>query len=1124
MNKPLMASLVVAMAGLAAANDSSNYVRDGLVLQFDAIDNAGAGQHSDNPTVWKDLSGNGHDLTLPAAAKMTVGKDVLTFNKAQVAVVVPELVESANTEWTLEVVVRASDEFVPSGFCYFVQSMRAWLFFRELESKTCGIGSVCRSSDGKRYYRGIPKWCSNWNNVPFMRHFHTYSARTSEAHAPDGQSIAIDGGLYISSQTTGNEASQSVDDSVIVGNSSYKFHYRAIRLYKRHLTEDEMRQNAAEDARRFPSETDADAPANPFSDAVWYFRGPTGEDDATLGAADAKNALWTGATTSNPADSIAIQGPADNVKVRTMDVVCPYSGKMLRNQKVLDFVQAAWEEGGVKKASVSYCSTSVPGNYTNMAPYTVFLRFRLDSTMAPGVQSEFLSLGYQYSNESGLCLQLRGDDDSNMYVYARHGTNADQFKGMLTSPAHAIKKGKWIDFALTVDGRDNWLYYQSEDGEFYSERQNTAIVTSRDTRDHVLNLGGTVSKSSDLASNLYNFRGQIHQVGIWSRCLSEAEVRQAFCGGCAKGDAVRVGVPNGSACEFSGVGDVDADASNGWMGMKNGLATVGESLRIAFDLPQDVGFGRTFRFTSTPWSQDGATLRVSLNGCPIAESLSVPAGKTATAPVDSAFFRPTGNVLTVERTDAGAQSLEIDCLALTAGGGSSGTEPTGKVTEYDVYSGAWCWYRNPVDDDQDGYLFADTTTSESDECRDELRVSDPTDERHHWLHGSVVKGSNFRHVRETVVFPAAGMSVADEPCIRFVNPTVEEDGVLKATWGGMLRTMFPVTNEVGYSALVRFKLDAFQGDNHVAELMGTGYEWANKRGSAVRLQSDPDNMSVRINCGTTGLVFDGTTTGASENRLQAGKWIDLGYTVSNGWFRLYTCVEGGAVVEQLLFGGAGCLGTPAASSELRLGSMSGGGKAKSSNPDDFLGFQGLVHHVAVWPRTLTDKEMRLAMSWPKPDIFHVGTANGSRKEFAGGENPFAVRTSGASREAGCVVGTKGTYTVNFDVGSSETVKNQRLIVSTTAEGEDASFEVRINGEKIVNYASDRSEISTLDVAAGASTVFGVRKGTLKTGANTLTITRVDDNAGLVYIDAVSLGNCGDNPHVRSGDGIIIFVR
>ena len=53
------AALVCSLASVTLyASDSTSYVQDGLVLQFDAIENAGRNQHDDGATVWKDLVGS----------------------------------------------------------------------------------------------------------------------------------------------------------------------------------------------------------------------------------------------------------------------------------------------------------------------------------------------------------------------------------------------------------------------------------------------------------------------------------------------------------------------------------------------------------------------------------------------------------------------------------------------------------------------------------------------------------------------------------------------------------------------------------------------------------------------------------------------------------------------------------------------------------------------------------------------------------------------------------------------------------------------------------------------------------------------------------------------------------
>ena len=57
-----------------------DYVQDGLIAMWDGIENAGLGVHDPSATVWKDLSGNGYDLScfnsyewLDSAVKLSGG-------------------------------------------------------------------------------------------------------------------------------------------------------------------------------------------------------------------------------------------------------------------------------------------------------------------------------------------------------------------------------------------------------------------------------------------------------------------------------------------------------------------------------------------------------------------------------------------------------------------------------------------------------------------------------------------------------------------------------------------------------------------------------------------------------------------------------------------------------------------------------------------------------------------------------------------------------------------------------------------------------------------------------------------------------------------------------------------
>ena len=52
------------MLGGEKAPTAKSYVQDGLIAMWDGIENAGWGTHDASATVWKDLAGNGYDLTV----------------------------------------------------------------------------------------------------------------------------------------------------------------------------------------------------------------------------------------------------------------------------------------------------------------------------------------------------------------------------------------------------------------------------------------------------------------------------------------------------------------------------------------------------------------------------------------------------------------------------------------------------------------------------------------------------------------------------------------------------------------------------------------------------------------------------------------------------------------------------------------------------------------------------------------------------------------------------------------------------------------------------------------------------------------------------------------------------
>lgn len=86
-----------------------DYVKNGLILQLDGINNTGNG-HSNNTTTWKDLSGKGHDATLSnfnfGTANSGWTEDRLVFDGVDDKGLIPNDGSLDMTDQTIEIVVK----------------------------------------------------------------------------------------------------------------------------------------------------------------------------------------------------------------------------------------------------------------------------------------------------------------------------------------------------------------------------------------------------------------------------------------------------------------------------------------------------------------------------------------------------------------------------------------------------------------------------------------------------------------------------------------------------------------------------------------------------------------------------------------------------------------------------------------------------------------------------------------------------------------------------------------------------------------------------------------------------------------------------------------------------------
>ena len=96
--------------GVPTAKD---YIQDGLIAMWDGIENAGWGVNDPSATVWKDLSGNGNDLTQTGTVNTTWEDNACVFdeNRCMGMGSFPEAKDAVlSKNFTLEVVFSITSE------------------------------------------------------------------------------------------------------------------------------------------------------------------------------------------------------------------------------------------------------------------------------------------------------------------------------------------------------------------------------------------------------------------------------------------------------------------------------------------------------------------------------------------------------------------------------------------------------------------------------------------------------------------------------------------------------------------------------------------------------------------------------------------------------------------------------------------------------------------------------------------------------------------------------------------------------------------------------------------------------------------------------------------------------
>ena len=217
---------------------SQLYIKNGLALQYDAINNTGSGH--DNITItWKDLSGNNNDGALTNMDINSVtsnwAENYISFNGQNNYILVPSSDSINSNAYTIEMVFNQEAVINEDKSVLIAKAGEYTIELNADNTISYGIGS------NNEYYKTMQ--IINLNKI-------YYIAVTYENNL---QKIYVNGELIGQSTVDGTVSQTQADLTIGANNTSYPFKGKiyATRIYNRSLTENEILQNFNIDKQKY---------------------------------------------------------------------------------------------------------------------------------------------------------------------------------------------------------------------------------------------------------------------------------------------------------------------------------------------------------------------------------------------------------------------------------------------------------------------------------------------------------------------------------------------------------------------------------------------------------------------------------------------------------------------------------------------------------------------------------------------------------------------------------------------------------------------------------------------------------------------------------------------------------
>ena len=415
--------------------------------------------------------------------------------------------------------------------------------------------------------------------------------------------------------------------------------------------------------------------AGVFDDAIFWCRGALDKNgNGYPDEGDFPDALHAGDSTyygHKGSSWYKSNEPARQFKISTEEIVDPATCRSLGLHQCLKFTQPLYDNGGA--TWIDEQAFRLTEKFNSQKPHDAdgwafYIRFRPDGgvKLADDSDTQYLfNYFHKLADNSGGAILMIEGSPTNGYLSVQlggSGTSKKALTGMRDKNAYyCLCTNKWTDVIVSRVGDKVDVYSMREGGRLY--HQSYTYSRTEDTGFYSQCVLGRylydASAHAYSASSVYNFRGSVRDLAIWSRALSAEEAQEIiFPTGTEK---FRLGTHNGSSLEFTGTGSptVEPDSTNGW---RASLATIGagQSLSVKFDIKaNETALDEMLFFTALPDSDAGA-LSLSLNGSAVG-TIQVQPGKTVSCHVGKGLFVESGNLLTLSNASGG--TIKVDGIS-----------------------------------------------------------------------------------------------------------------------------------------------------------------------------------------------------------------------------------------------------------------------------------------------------------------------------------------------------------------------------------------------------------------------------------------------------------------------------